>query len=324
MARGALVEDWLSDGFVDHDRVALPTSPVVCEACVFVCSRTSPVPGRPPQACKVCDGTLSVVRIPAAGKGKNSKKGDECPKCEGSGMQEFGANYRNVSHLWDEHGYVTASKGEKPVIRAFLEREHASPWFAAIADSGQKHCLPFARMNGPGRSGVVVFDDLSVAVPRDVSTIAAMCELLTEGATKDELERGNYYPRTWRDSRNAVSAFEAAHGRSRGSGWFSLALFVAQRDDEEWQRRKDARESVNAERSPKKTAGNRKRRNDPRAPERVPGDGERAASARLLRADPKPDAERCADNHDGKRVGDAGDARRADPEPAQARLPGLG
>ena len=36
-------------------------------------------------------------------------------------------------------GYVNASKGEKPALRAFLSRHHEAAWFAAIAASGQKH-----------------------------------------------------------------------------------------------------------------------------------------------------------------------------------------
>ena len=99
---------------------------------MFICSRTSPVPGRP---------------------AKEGKK--------------FGGNFRNYTHLWDERGYANASKGEKPVIREFLARNHAGPWFAAIADSGQKHVLPFARLNGPGRPGIVLLDELVVRVLPD-------------------------------------------------------------------------------------------------------------------------------------------------------------
>ena len=234
-ARGARVDGWLSDVFTDHSRVACPSSDVVCEACMFICSRTSPVPGRPPK-----DG------------------------------KAFGGNYRNFSHLADEHGYLNASKGEKLLIREFLAREHSAPWFAAVADSGQKHVLPFAPMNGPGRSGRVAFDERIVSVPNDQSLIAEMMALLTAGATKEELESGNYGPRAWQLCGGRLAGFEASRARERRSGWFSLALWLAQRDEEEVQRRLAAeKETKDARRKGPRTVTNTDGRGDVIDPSRV-------------------------------------------------------
>lgn len=135
MTRGQPVEKWSGSSFTGQNRVRCPDATHVCEACVWVCSRIAPVPGRP---------------------AKPGKK--------------FGGNFRNYSHLYERgwrslpfgddgsqaRGYVNASKGEKPLIRTFLSREHAGEWFAAIADSGQKHVIPWAPLNGPGVSRVWV------------------------------------------------------------------------------------------------------------------------------------------------------------------------
>jgi hypothetical protein len=214
------VADWLTDTFTSHTRAAVPASDIVCEACCFVCSRLSPVLGR---------------------EAKEGKK--------------LGGNFRNFSHLWDERGYANASKGEKPLIRAFLARRHAAPWFAAIADSGQKHVLPWAPMNGPGRAGRVLFDEQTIAVPEDQSLVAEMAALLTAGATKDEMTTGEYRSQTYERCANEVAVFERAHASARRSGWFTLALWLAQRDEDAVERRQGAeKEAKDAKRKPVRKA----------------------------------------------------------------------
>lgn len=99
---------WSGSNFVDQNRIRGLSGEYVCPACVFVTSRTSPVPGRP---------------------AKEGKK--------------FGANFRNVSNLIDADGYVNTTKGEKPTTLAWLRKPHRGTWFAAVADSGQKHIVPF-------------------------------------------------------------------------------------------------------------------------------------------------------------------------------------
>jgi hypothetical protein len=220
---GVLVEKWMGDSFTSQTLARCPWSQHVCEACAYVASRISPVLGR------------------------DAKEG-----------KKFGGNFRNYSCGFDEIGYWNASKGEKPMIRAFLEREHTEPWFLCVADSGQKHIIPFARMNGPGRAGVVSFDEQTIDVPADVSLTAEMAALLTLGVTKDELGSRDYYARSWKEHRAEVDAFEARHGAQRGGGWFTLALWLAQRDNEEHARRETEKEARDA-----------KRRDDSRAAKRV-------------------------------------------------------
>lgn len=212
MTRGMLVQDWMGSNFTDQNRARCLTATHVCEACVYVHSRIAPVPGRP---------------------AKDGKK--------------FGGNFRNYSHLWEDGwespafgddgtrcaGYVNASKGEKPLIREFLALQHAGSWFAAIADSGQKHVLPFAPMNGPGRRGRVLFDELLVTIPDDQRLLGDSIELLTAGATKDEILSGDYRATTYDRCSAAVIEFERTHAGERGSGWFALAVWLAQRDEEQ-------------------------------------------------------------------------------------------
>lgn len=202
--RGVKVEAWMGGNFTDQARAACPPASHVCEACVYITSRVSPVLGRPPK------------------EGK-----------------EFGGNFRNYSHMGDERGYLNASKGEKGAIRDFLARDHGGVWFASIADSGQKHVLPFARLNGPGRAGVALLDDMLVSVPNEMSLVADMTRLLTAGATKETIESGSYNDGAWRRCEDAIRDFERRRSAERGSGWFLLALWLAQRDEEEVQSRLD-------------------------------------------------------------------------------------
>ena len=153
-SRGVAVGDWMGNNFTSQTLCRAPSSAWVCEACAYITSRTSPVIGR------------------------DAKEG-----------KKFGGSFRNYSHLWDERGYVNSSKGEKPLIREFLGRDHRGPWFAAIADRGQKHVLPFAPMNGPGRSGLVLFDEVRVPLATDHSLVGDCAALLTAGEKESSARR---------------------------------------------------------------------------------------------------------------------------------------
>lgn len=276
--RGKQVSDAIGDNFTGQTLVRNPAGSHVCEACCYVMSRASPVLGR------------------------DAKEG-----------KKFGGNFRNYSSMWDERGYLNASKGEKPLIREFLARDHAGLWFAALADSGQKHVLPYAPMNGPGRSGLVLFDEQPIDVPDDQTLVAVMTDLLTAGITKDELSDGDYRVATMREMADAAMAFEAAHGAERGSGWFTLALWLAQRDEEK-----------SAERLREKEARDVARRDAARPAKRVPVRAGRKAAAKLLGDVPVADASSGAHDDERERMGDAGPAQASDPDDPQLRLEGLG
>lgn len=227
--RALPVDKWMGSNFTDQPRARCSQSFVVCEACCYVTSRTSPVLGRAAQACSRCEGTLKIKN---PRKGKAEKKGDPCNKCKGTGMNEFGGGFRNYSHLWEEGiGYVNASKGEKKLLREFIGRKHMGPWFAGIADSGQKHVLPFTTMNGPGVRGVVLFDETLVSIPANQSLIGDAFVLLTAGAAKAELLSGQFGEYAWKRCERLIRDFEASYLRIRGTSWFTLAIWLAQRDE---------------------------------------------------------------------------------------------
>lgn len=237
MTRGQHVDSFNGASFTGQNKVRRPTATHVCEPCIFICSRIAPVLGRP---------------------AKEGKK--------------FGGSFRNYSHLWEEGwgspsfaeggpaglGYINASKGDKPAIRAFLARQHESTWFAAIADSGQKHVIPWAPINGRGRTGRVLFDEQIVSVPNDQSMIDAMTALLTAGATKEEIQRGDYGARAYQLAADAVIMFEREFAGARHSAWFELAIWLAQRDEEQVQARLAAEKEAkaNAKRTGKGKAEN--------------------------------------------------------------------
>mgnify|MGYP001768534490 CR=1 FL=1 len=330
VSRGVPVREWMTDSYVDQTRVAVPLSQFVCESCVFVMSRISPVPGRPPGKCNGCDGTGKVTSVAKKGKTRTCQIGDPCPKCEGSGNAEFGGNFRNYTAMFDELGYVNASKGEKQLIRDFLSREHSSAWFCGVADSGQKHVLPYTPINPPGRAGNVLFDEALVCVPDDTSLIDTMCDLLTDGATKEELERGDYRPATWqRLGADRIRAFERERGRCRGN-WFTLALWLAQRDesavsDRLESEKQQAEEKKQRERKqatkPRAANGNRARRNNGDDPGRVHEVTQGASAAQLLDgAAPKQDAQRSTAKRDSGRMDHDGSAKAADGRTGQLGL----
>lgn len=196
--RGVKVDDFNGASFTGQNRVAYPPGKYTCEACLYLCSRISPVPGRPP---------------------KDGKK--------------FGGNFRNYSHLMDVERYINASKGEKPGILAFLRGPKKGDWFGAIADSGQKHVLPWAPLNPEGSRGRVLFDETMVQLPDESGwkLVDDLVALLTAGATKESIASGDYNVGEWQRCEADIRAFEAKWAKTRASSWFVLAVWLAQRDE---------------------------------------------------------------------------------------------
>lgn len=190
--RGCPIAAWDGANFTGQTRVKCPRAQAICEACLWVMARHSPVPDKT-------------------------------------------GNWRNYSVLYAHGEPVTiASKGEKPTILAWLRRPHASPWFAALADTGQKHVVPYVPVNGRGPARAL-FDEVPIDLPRDPEgwrIVDDLVALLTAGATKEEVERGDYTLSTMMRCEADVRAFEARYAHQRGSGWFAIVVFLAQRDEE--------------------------------------------------------------------------------------------
>lgn len=146
-------------------------------------------------------------------------------------------------HLYDEAGYVRTNKGDKPLIREWLRRRHAGEWFASIADSGKKHVVPFTPVNPGGSRGRIRFEEDELSLPRDDAgwrILDDATELLTLGATKGEIEPGEYGARAWGLCPDAIRDFEDRWSGLRNSAWFRLAVWLAQRDEERVATRMDA------------------------------------------------------------------------------------
>lgn len=293
--RGELTDKWLKSSYTDQNRARSPTSLYVCEACCYVHSRTSPVLGRP---------------------AKEGKK--------------FGGNFRNYSQLWEQgwmgtsYGetgkpgeYANASKGEKPLIREFLRREHRGAWFCGVADSGQKHTIPFIPMNGPGRGGRILFEETIVEVPESLALVDAMVHLLTAGCTKEEIELGGYTQRAWMTCPEAVQHFEKEHGHERGSPWFGLAVWLSQRDEEAVAERmatekearaqakkKPAKEKASVKRTAKGTTSDTDSGGTARATKRVPKTAREHSGTEALGAAPEPSPVSNQDKRDTRGMGE--------------------
>ena len=194
---------WQGASYTDQNKLmGHGLSDRICEPCVYVHSWVQP-PGYPP-----------------AEPGKK------------------GVNLRLFSHMYDERGYVFANKGSKPVIRDWLRAPKQGAWWAAIADSGQKHVLPWARANTTRTrgNGIVRFEQRDVVIG-DWLLADAITALLTAGVTKAELETGAFTPRAWQLAEQQLRAFVREYGRERGGGWYELALWLSQRDEDAVQAR---------------------------------------------------------------------------------------
>lgn len=331
VVRGVPLRTFLSSSFTDQNRVRCPAASHVCEACAHLSLWTSP-PGRPPGKCPTCDGTCLVARIDKKGKAKECKIGDPCPKCNGAGVSVKGYNWRLFSHLYEEGwaspeqqapGYLNVNKGDKPAIRAFIERHHQGRWFAAVADSGQKHILQLTRWNSGNDSsaGLVLLDELIVHVPADTSLIAKACHLLTSGATKDEIESGQYRFVTVERCETTIREFEAEHRGTRGSPWFALALWLAQRDEAAVEDRlKKEKEEKRARQATTREAAKPARRGGARNPGSVPKRAKRTPPARLLDAAGKQPVAGSGASQEHAPLRDQGPVRDAAPERGQLQL----
>jgi len=170
---------------------------------------------------------------------------------------------RMYSHLLEVGGeYLKLNKGDKPKMREFLRRQHLLPWIAAIADSGQKHVIPHAVVNQPGtRRPVVMFEEMLVTLPAGEpgwALVDQMTNLLTSGATKDDITRGEYSRFAYERCAEQIQSFEEAWAAKRASSWFTLAIWLAQRDEEAVQKRMAEEKSAAAAKKEKANAGKKR------------------------------------------------------------------
>lgn len=330
-SRGVPIEEFISDSLTDQNTFRCQASAHVCVSCAFVRARLSPVPGRLPKPCDRCDGT-GIEPEPSTSvkvaKRPKRKPGKACEKCDGSKVKESGGRYGNFSHFLDEQRIENASKGEKPKVLSWLRGPKFGWWFCVVADSGQKHLLPYAPLNPPGSAGRIRFEEQELALPRDPaawSIVDDTCALLTAGATKEEIATGIYSARAHElCGVEALRLFETRHAGQRGGAWFSLALWLSQRDEEAVQRRLAAevetKQAAKAAKGAKR--GKAERHGQGTAADVAGRDAARSAvgllkhdrvqQARAVDDPAQPNGERGEVERERRRVGDAGRKVAAD------------
>ncbi len=266
--------DWQGSTFTDQNKLrGHGLSDRVCEPCVWSHAWVAP-PDKPANA----DGTK-------------------------------GLNLRLFSHFADDRGYRSFSKGEKPAIREWLSQPKTGWWWAAIADTGQKHVVPWTRYNPPGARGIVRFEerDVPMGAWSDVETVMAA---LTAGITKDEITTGQYTARAWTLAEAHVRAVEVLATRHRGSGWWALVVWLAQRDEEAVAARLEAEKQTKAAKKERKNGQGAAARSGARRrgvaddgdTQRV--SGERSQSDEPLGPAPRPPASGDAVERDRRDAGD--------------------
>jgi len=135
---------------------------------------------------------------------------------------------RNYSHFVADGAWQPVSKGNKRYMRDLLMQE---PELAVIADSGQKHILFRAR------PGFWQFEEQKLTpCPHLLSTqlLPAIEILYNAGASKSEIETGHYAQKSlskigitiWRKQEQELR-------KHRGGLPFCLAIFLAQKDDDD-------------------------------------------------------------------------------------------
>lgn len=288
--RTARYDAWQGATFTDQNKLrGHGMSDRVCEPCVWSHAWVPP-PGWEPDA-------ESTERKRAA-KRAAGKKVDE--------SKERPPNLRLFWHAWDEGGYVFGTKGDKPVLRAWLERERVGRWFLAVPDTGQKHVLPWTPTNLSPRGRRVRFESSDVALG-DVSTIDAICEALTAGVTKDEIEAQRYTQRSWSIAEDHVRRMQRLGAESE-CGWWSLAVWLSQRDEARAaERMKAEKEVANGRRAARGERAGRGGGVRARDSERVPGGRRRRADT--LGPDREQVREGVPHDVDDRGVGDDGASR---------------
>jgi hypothetical protein len=205
--------------FLGQNKVRCWESNAVCEACCCVTAWTTPMAMPVPGAELIAAANAEKKAVARAKKlAEGGKLGKE---------RDLG--WRLFSVLYEAGEVLAINKAGKPRILEWLRRPHKAPWFAAIADSGQKHVVPWCPVNA-GPIGRVLFEERELTLG-DFALVDDTSALLTAGATKDEIASGQYEPRTWMLCPDAIDAFEARWSHERASSWFELSTWLAQRNE---------------------------------------------------------------------------------------------
>lgn len=274
-ARAMPYQQWQGANFTDQNKLRHIDGAWTCEACVWAHSWVAP-PGWSPSASDLEKKAAKRAAREAELAAEGRKAKEERPP-----------NLRLFSHWFDEKsGYQHGNKADKARLRAWLCAPKTGAWFCAIADSGQKHVLPWTVANVDPYCGVVRFEDRDVFIDcRQLATaIDATCDLLTAGATKDEIEVGRYRPETWLRCESLLREYERAYARERGGGAFALTVWLAQRDEAAVAERLEREATAKAQKKERENGRGKARQNPRSARGADDGDTRRVSGRRGERA----------------------------------------
>lgn len=195
-AEGALFDAWVKDTFTDWDKI-VPGS-VVCDGCLFWLDERS----------------------------------DELARRVGKDKPQ---RMRNYSHFVVSGEWEPVSKGNKRRMRDILLGA-LFPELAVVSDSGQKHIALRAVRNDPGHSaGWVQFEEHRLWVdPPELARILGAVERLYTVFSKSEIASGQYGAnRILKFGIPAWRGLESQIKRDRGSPLFDLAIFLAQKEEDD-------------------------------------------------------------------------------------------
>lgn len=191
---GTSFDKWVKPTFTDFDK--LQPGEIVCDSCMFFFNEQS--------------------------QELAERMGKDKPQ-----------RMRNYSHFIVNGKWIPSSKGSKTEMLQLLLGD-SFPELAAIADSGQKHIVFRSIRNAPGsKAGWVQFEEQRIfLVPDELRALLFVVESLYVGFSKAEIESGEYAG--WRIMKFGVNAWDTLESQiksERGKPIFSLALFLAQKEE---------------------------------------------------------------------------------------------
>ena len=178
----------LGANFTDRTMFSSPDSAHVCWACTAICS------GKPPRTFR----QWTVVAAP--------------------GVKLAPSQEKAATWIGQHDGLCLTSKANtSPIIDTLLDPPD-SVWVVSIAESGQKHVLPYADINH-GDSGVVRMETIDVAYDKPVfrhvfdhalalRRLGQSAEAITEGAPKFIKTRADL--KTWHTHTDALNPYRRA------------------------------------------------------------------------------------------------------------------
>lgn len=196
VAEGVSFESWVKPTFTDHDK--LQPGEIVCQDCLFWLNERS--------------------------QDLATRMGKEKPQ-----------RMRNYSHFVVSGEWKPLSKAHKAEVTALLLGA-SFPELAVIAESGQKHIVFRARRNPPGaQAGWVQFEEQSIWLEPDaLRALLVIIEPALAIFAKGEIATGQYKPHRIRKySLERWQELEAAIRAQRGAPLLKLALFLAQKQEDE-------------------------------------------------------------------------------------------